>query len=332
MVDVIKVEKLSKTFRTRPKGVGLKGIGLRGAVKNLFTRQTTLFEAVKEVSFTVGEAERVAFIGPNGAGKSTTIKMLTGILHPTSGEIEVLGRVPWKERKALGYEIAAVFGQRSQLWYHLPPGDTFDLLSKIYDLDQAVYRSRVNELIELFEIGPFLHKAVRQLSLGERMRCEIVASLLHRPKILFLDEPTIGMDIHAKFLIRRLLNRLSSDYKTTLLFTSHDTADIEKVCDRVIVIDQGSLIADTTLTELKKTYCKKKFLTLITETEALDLDIQGVRILESKGHNFRCEVNLENVPMNHVIDQTLKATHIKDMTIEDMSMEEVIQLLYGQKS
>lgn len=165
--------------------------------------------------------------------------MLTGILYPTSGEIRVLGIVPWQDRTALGYQIGTVFGQRTQLWYHLPPSDTFHLLSKIYELPEEVYQSRLKELTEIFEIGPLLEKPVRQLSLGERMRCEIVASLLHHPKILFLDEPTIGLDINAKLKIRGLLNQLSKEQGTTLFLTSHDTADIEQVCDRVIVLDKG---------------------------------------------------------------------------------------------
>lgn len=303
--------------------------GFLGAMKGLFFAKKQQMLAIKSLSFSVQAGERVAFIGPNGAGKSTTIKMLTGILFPTSGDVKVLGLVPWKDREALGYKIGTVFGQRTQLWYHLPPTDTFALLAKIYEIDDVDYESRLNELTAIFELRPFLHKPVRQLSLGERMRCELVASLLHKPQILFLDEPTIGLDINAKLMIRALLNKLSKDHGTTLFLTSHDTADIEQVCDRVIVLDKGSIVIDNSLKELKKTYMKKKILTLITDDETLSLNLPGITILETSPYHFSCEVDLEITPIDRVISEALKRTSLKDVTIEDPSMEEVIRLLYG---
>lgn len=246
---IINIQHLSKSFTVR-KGRP----GIWGGFVSLFSAEKKHHLAISDLTLQVTAGERVAFIGPNGAGKSTTIKMLTGILHPTSGSIEVLGFTPSKDRHNLGFQIGTVFGQRSQLWQHLPPSDTFDLLAKIYEIPSKVYKEYLEELICLFEIRHLLNKPVRQLSLGERMRCEIVASLLHKPKILFLDEPTIGLDIHAKLLIRNLLNRLSKEQGTTLFLTSHDTADIEKVCDRVIVLDKGSIIHDSSLTDLKKMY------------------------------------------------------------------------------
>lgn len=245
----IKVTHLSKSFTVRKSAPGFLG-----AVKGLFAPRKSSVTAINDLSFTLMPGERVAFIGPNGAGKSTTIKMLTGILHPSSGMIEVLGLVPWKERHLLGYKIGTVFGQRTQLWYHLPPSATFDLLAKIYEIAPPIYHNRLRELIDLFEIAPFLDKPVRQLSLGERMRCEIAASLLHQPEILFLDEPTIGLDINAKLRIRTLLKTLAQDFGTTLFLTSHDTADIEQVCQRVIVLDKGVRIADCPLSTLKERY------------------------------------------------------------------------------
>lgn len=323
MSTVIYSEQLSKYFYTRELTPGI-----RGAFKSLFFAQKKEVVAVKNLSFSIKEAERVAFIGPNGAGKSTTIKMLTGILYPTSGKLEVLGVVPWKDRKTLGYKIGTVFGQRTQLWYHLPPADTFNLLAKIYEIDSLSYKKQSQELIDLFELAPFLHKPVRQLSLGERMRCELVASLLHSPKILFLDEPTIGLDINAKLLIRNLLNRLSKEHGTTLFLTSHDTADIEQVCERVIVLDKGQIITDMPLRTLKKTYNKKKILTLITEQESIQLPFSGIKVLENKNFHFICEVDVETIPIDKVIFEALKVTSVKDITIEDLSMEEVIRLVY----
>ncbi len=327
MKEVIRATRISKKFFTREMAPSFWG-----SLKALFSAPTREIDAVKELSFSIKEGERVAFIGSNGAGKSTTIKIFTGILHPTSGSLEVLGLVPWKDRHALGYQIGTVFGQRTQLWYHLPPYDTFNLLSKIYEMDLLSYKKRIQELIDLFALSSFLNKPVRQLSLGERMRCEIVASLLHRPKILFLDEPTIGLDINAKLLIRNLLNKLSKDYGTTLFLTSHDTTDIEQVCDRVIVLDKGNVIADTSLLNLKKTYNKKKIITLVTGQEKISLNFPGIKILENNHFHFRCEVNVEITPIDRIIHEALKTTNLKDITIEDLSMEEVIRLLYASNT
>jgi len=325
MKEAIKVSHLSKTFLARQNFPGILG-----AIKGLFCAKTIEVTAIHDVSFSISSGERVAFIGPNGAGKSTTIKMLTGILHPTAGLIEVLGLTPWEKRSVLGYQIGTVFGQRTQLWYHLPPSDTFDLLSKIYELEPAFYQKQLRELIDAFDLGPLMHKPVRQLSLGERMRCELVASLLHDPKILFLDEPTIGLDINAKLKIRALLNTLSKTRGTTLFLTSHDTADIEQVCDRVIVLDKGGIVLDSSLRELKKTYVKKKIVSLITDAEKLFLELPGIRVLENENYHFVCEVTLSETPIDRLIHEALKVTTLKDVTIEDPSMEEIIRTLYGR--
>ena len=323
MGTVIKITNLSKSFVVRETSPGILG-----TLKGLFFAKKHNIPAINALSFDVKGGERIAFIGPNGAGKSTTIKMLTGILHPTSGHVEVLGCVPWKDRHTLGHQIGTVFGQRTQLWYHLPPSDTFHLLSKIYEIPRKVFQSRLDELTALFEIEPLMSKPVRQLSLGERMRCEIVASLLHRPKILFLDEPTIGLDINAKLMIRGLLNKLSRDHGTTLFLTSHDTADIEQVCDRVIVMDKGSIITDSSLKDLKKAYMKKKIVTLATDEESISLTLPGIKVLECTPYHFSCEVDTGLTSIDRVIQEALKSTTLKDVTIEDPSMEEVIRLLY----
>lgn len=325
MEKVIKIDNLCKTFKLQKSSPGISN-----ALKGLFFPEYIEIKAINELSLSVFKGERIAFIGPNGAGKSTAIKMLTGILHPTSGRIEVLGMVPWQDRHALGYQIGTVFGQRSQLWYHLPPADTFDLLSKIYEIDKSSYQARLKKLIDLFEIEDLMQKPVRQLSLGQRMRCEIVASLLHNPQILFLDEPTIGLDINAKLNIRSLLNTLSKDHGITLFLTSHDTADIEQVCDRVIVIDKGSIVMDKPLRELKKNYMRKKIVTIITDEKALRMPAQipGLTILENTHHHFKCEIDLEKTSINKIIEEALRLSTIKDMTIEDPSMEEIIRLVY----
>lgn len=327
MNKALRVQNLSKSFLVRRYSPGFLG-----TLKALFHPEEYQVQAVKNLSFSVDNGERVAFIGPNGAGKSTTIKMLTGILYPTIGDIEVLGFIPWKQRTVLGYKIGTVFGQRSQLWYHLPPSATFSLLEKIYEINHTLFRKRLDELIEIFEVHEILDKPVSQLSLGERMRCEIVASLLHQPQILFLDEPTIGLDINAKLKIRIVLNRLSKEYGTTLFLTSHDTIDIEQICERVIILDRGSLILDSSLKELKRGYIKKKVLKLISDSFEVNLNMHGIKILENKNYHFVCEVNIGVLPIEKVIYEALKLTGLKDVTIEDPSLEEIIRVVYGEKA
>jgi len=247
MTTAIFVENLCKTFSVRKSLPGLSG-----TLRSLIRPQFAEFQAANALTFCVQRGEKIAFIGPNGAGKSTTIKMLTGILYPTSGRAEVLGLVPWKQRKKLAYLIGTVFGQRSQLWFQLPALDTFKLLAKIYELPRPLFKERLDSLVAMFEIEALLDRPVRQLSLGERMRCELVASLIHNPQILFLDEPTIGLDINAKLQIRTYLNRLAKEHATTLFLTSHDTADIEQVASRMLVLDKGSLLLDCSIANLKE--------------------------------------------------------------------------------
>ena len=327
MKNAICVETLSKTFKIRKSFPGISGM-----IRGLFAGdgQTTTLKAIDGISFSVKEGERVAFIGPNGAGKSTTIKMLTGILYPTSGSVRVLGLVPWQERKALGFQIGTVFGQRTQLWYHLPPSDSFDLLSKIYEIKKDVYQKRLKDLTRAFEIEDLLDQPVRQLSFGQRMRCEIVASLLHHPKILFLDEPTIGLDISAKLKIREFLIRTSREQGITLFLTSHDTADIEQICDRVIVLDRGKILKDCTLRELKSNFVKRKIITITTEERSLNLSLDGVTVLKRGDYSLVCEVDLHKIAIEQVIHETLKHTSLKDVTIEDPSMGEIIHNLYSE--
>ena len=208
-------------------------------------------EAVSDVSFIINPRERVAFIGPNGAGKSTTLKILTGILHPTSGHAKVAGFVPWKDRKQVAMRIGTVFGQRSQLWADLDVVDSFDLIARIYGVEERHYHKRCEQLCDLLKIGGFLKSKVRTLSLGQRMRCEIAASLLHQPQVLFLDEPTIGLDVEAKAILRSYLRRLAEEEDTAIILTSHDGGDIDRICDRIILIDDGRLFLDEPLAQFR---------------------------------------------------------------------------------
>ena len=230
---ILEATNLSKIFK-----IPVKKAGFLGGFSNVFHPEYREFSAVHDLSLSIQPGEKVAFLGPNGAGKSTSIKMFTGILTPTTGTIKVDGLDPIKDRSILSYRIGAVFGQISKLYYHLTPIDTFKLFGKMYDMDNAALRTRLDWLIESFDIADYLHTPVRKLSLGERMRAEVVASLIHSPKILFLDEPTIGLDMIAKSKLREVINTINRVENTTILLTSHDIGDIEEVCDRVVIIAQ----------------------------------------------------------------------------------------------
>lgn len=322
-MTTIEVNNLTKTFVTTEKQPGLIG-GLR----SLLHPHRREIQAVKDITFDVAEGERLAFIGPNGAGKSTTIKMLVGILYPTSGEAQVLGKVPWRERQQLAHEIGAVFGQKSQLWYHLPPADSFDLLARIYELDRTAYRRRLAYLVELFEIGDHLQVPVRKLSLGERMRCEIAASLLHRPRILFLDEPTIGLDVIVKQRIRDLILDLNQQEGVTIFLTSHDAGDVEVLCKRAMVINHGEVIYDGRVSTLKRDYIHTKTVSLKLGEPWQGFDGAGVQVLKHKGYGVKLEVNTGIVPIEEVVVRLLAQYTIVDINVDNPPMEEIIARIY----
>ena len=266
-MQAIRVENLSKTFRVKRKEKGM-----RGSVKAIFHPQTEEIRAVNGLSFDVEEGEMLAFIGPNGAGKSTTIKMLTGILYPDGGRVEVLGIDPTKKRRQLAYRIGTVFGQKEQLWTHLTPYDNFRFFGAIYDLSEKDTESRTEELGGRFELGSFINAPVRNLSLGQRIRCEIVASLIHRPKVLFLDEPTIGLDPVVKENVRELIRQMNREEHTTIFLTSHDVGDIEKLCRRIIIVNDGQIVLDDSVEHLKSHYSEHSLEDIIVEIYKL----QGV--------------------------------------------------------
>jgi ABC-2 type transport system ATP-binding protein len=321
----VDLNQLSKSFRVRrPRGTG---IGAR--VRDLFSRETVSVAAVDKLSFSIAAGERVAFIGPNGAGKSTTLKMLAGILQPDGGDVRVLGFVPSRQRRQLAFHVGTVFGQRSQLWYQLPARDTFELLGRVYEIDGREHRRRIATLISAFELGSLVNTPVRHLSLGERMRCEIVASLLHSPRLLFLDEPTIGLDVSAKAMIRELLWTESERERVTLLLTSHDTGDMERVCTRAIVINHGRLLWDGEISRLRRGYLKTKRITLWSECESLELTLPGVRVLSSASYRTELEIAPEVTPLGQVVDAAQRQSAIRDMAIEDAPLDEVIRALYA---
>ena len=322
---VIHVDNLRKDFRLK-----LKEPGLKGSIRSLFHPNYRQVEAVRGVSFNVTPGEPLAFIGPNGAGKSTTIKMLTGILHPSGGNAEIMGLTPWKQRQELALHIGTVFGQKSQLWFHLPPQDSFDLLAKIYEVPYRQYKQRMGKLVDTFSLQDLLNSPVRKLSLGQRMRCEIAACLLHNPKILFLDEPTIGLDVVARNRIRQLIAQSSMDGITVFL-TSHDAGDIEKICKRVMVINYGEIILDTSVAELKRHYLKTKVVSARLAKPIAQFNLPGVKFLKHRDHGVKIQVDTALTPVEDVISALMTRAGLPDINVADPPLEEVIQLIY-QKS
>lgn len=319
---VIEVKKLSKNFKVKTKEKGLKG-----SLKSIFKPKYKEVNAVKNINFEVEKGEIIAFIGPNGAGKSTTIKMLTGILYPSKGEIRVLGLDPTKERKKLSYEIGTVFGQKEQLWTHLTPYDNFKFFGAIYDIPEYQVEKKIEELKTLFELGEFINTPVRNLSLGQRIRCEIVASLIHEPKVLFLDEPTIGLDPVVKENIRTLIKRMNKEYKTTIFLTSHDTLDIEKLCKRVIIINNGSIVLDDSMDNLKYHYLNKKILEAKMKEKVNLEDTDGITILKDKGYNIKIEIDTKKKNIADAI-KLLNPDNIIDINISNIPLEDIISAIY----
>ena len=322
---VINVEHLSKTFKVKEKSKGFIG-SMKAIIKPKFKE----IQAVKDISFRVEEGEVIAFIGPNGAGKSTTIKMLTGILYPDSGNIEVLGIDPSKKRKRLAYEIGTVFGQKEQLWMYLTPYDNFKFFGSIYDIPEKETEKRVQELSKLFDLEKFINTPVRNLSLGQRIRCEIVASLIHRPKVLFLDEPTIGLDPVVKESIRKLIKKMNKEYHTTIFLTSHDISDIEKLCKRVVIINDGQIVMDDSMTNLKYHYMDKKVIEVKLKNNVNFSDAKGIKILKEKEKSLRIEIDTNETDLTTVL-KLIDPENIIDINISNTPLEEIISAIYRKE-
>jgi ABC-2 type transport system ATP-binding protein len=325
-MNAIKVENLKKIFETKKKAAGFKG-----SLKALARPEKEQITAVNEISFEMEESELLGFIGPNGAGKSTTIKILTGILHPTSGYAETLGFIPWKDRRKLAYHIGTVFGQRPQLWYHLPAIDTFTLFGKISELDDKFIKSRIGFLAEAFEIEHLLEIPVRKLSLGQRMRCEVAASLLHKPKLLLLDEPSIGLDVVAKQRIRDTIRQMNQHEGVGVILTSHDAGDIEVLCKRVIIINHGQIIFQDKVSNLKRRYLTSKLIDVrYGEEFNSDFNIPGAETLKIGRYGAKLQFDTNTLTIEEVLAQVNKFGNVVDITISDPSLEEVIRTIYEE--
>ena len=325
-MPAIHVSNLTKTFRTKRKAAGL-GASMRSLVKP----QYSLVEAIRGLSFEMDSGELLGFIGPNGAGKSTTIKILTGILFPGGGDVRVLDYVPWKQRRQLAYSIGTVFGQRPQLWYHLPAIDTFTLFGKIYELDDRQTKQRIAYLAEAFEIEDLLETPVRKLSLGQRMRCEVAASLLHKPKLLLLDEPSIGLDVVAKQHIRDAIREMASQENVGVLLTSHDAGDLEALCKRVIIINHGQIVYQDKVSVLKRSFLTSKLVEVrYAQQVSPDFQVAGTQTIKvSKDcYGIKLRFDTVNTPVEKVMAHLSAAGTLLDITVSDPPLEEVIAAIY----
>ena len=322
---IIRADRLTKQFVSlRRKD------GVMGALANLFSREYETKDAVKDMSFELDAGELVGYIGPNGAGKSTTIKMLTGILVPTSGECTVGGIVPWRDRKNNAKHIGVVFGQRTQLYWDLPLIESFRLLKAIYSIPDKTYERNLGEFTEALALDEFIRTPVRQLSLGQRMRGDFAAAMLHEPRVVFLDEPTIGLDVVAKEAIREFIARTNRDRHTTFILTTHDLNDVEKLCARIIIIDHGRKLYDGSIEEIKQRHGRNRTLTadLADSAAGVEIDLRGTHVTSREGHRIRIEFDRSIVRADELIVALARASEIKDVTVEEPELETIIRQIY----
>jgi len=327
MTTLIAARSVSKSFRQHKRFPGLFG-----AMKSLFTAEYTEVEAVSGVSFDIGAGDAVGYLGPNGAGKSTMIKIMTGILVPSAGTVSVLGRAPHLKRMEIAREIGVVFGQRSQLWWDLPVRDSFELHRRIYDISSSRYADNVRRFSELLDLKPFLDRPVRQLSLGQRMRAEMVMALLHDPKILFLDEPTIGLDVVAKDSVRRFLSEINRERGVTIVLTTHDLQDIETICPRLIMVDRSRLIFDGPLASLRASLGAHRQLVIEFLTDPGPLKLETARLHSDEGLRKSYLIESEAVSLIDVLREIGSDHTLKDIALEEPGIEEVIRTFYQTRA
>ncbi len=321
---LIEVESLVKTFR-----IAERAPGIRGALLGLVHRRHREVRALDGVSFAIEPGELVGYIGPNGAGKSTTVKVLSGILVPDGGRCEVAGRTPWKSRIAHVREIGVVFGQRTQLWWDLPVVESFDLLRDIYRVRSDTYAARREELIERLDLESLLDVPVRQLSLGQRMRCDLAAALLHEPRILFLDEPTIGLDAVSKLAVRDFIRKLNREDGVTVILTTHDLDDIEALCDRILVIGDGRILSDGSLEDLRARVTTERWLIVDIRNGATDIDDPDAEVIEREGSRVTLRFDPDRVSTADLIARITAAHPIRDLFVQSPPIEEIIARLYS---
>ena len=323
VLPIVATRDLRKVFRTRKRTPGTLG-----ALRSFFSRGYEDRVAVDDVTFSLEPGELVGYIGPNGAGKSTTIKMLTGILVPTSGEVRVAGLVPWKHRKENARNIGVIFGQRSQLYWDLPLVESFELLRAIYGVPHDQYRRNLNEFVEILEMTNFMRTPVRQLSLGQRMRGDFAAALLHSPKIVYLDEPTIGLDVVAKEAIREFIARINAERGATIVLTTHDLADVERLCRRIVLIDHGKIIYDGDIERIKSEYGRFRTLVVRFSEPIEDPHLEGAQLagVEDSSARFRFDRNLQRADL--LVRQASERYRVEDVSLEEPDLESIIRRIY----
>ena len=322
-MPIITVEHLSKHFK-----VYRRRTGFWGNLSSTVSRKYDIVKAVDDVNFSLERGELVGYIGANGAGKSTTIKMLTGILVPTSGHVDVMGLTPYRQRRENTRRIGVVFGQRTQLWWDLPVIDSFELLKHIYAIPQNLYKQNLEFFSELLQLEPFLSTPVRRLSLGQRMRCDLTAALLHNPEILYLDEPTIGLDVVAKEQVRQFLRQVNTERQVTVILTTHDLNDVEQVCRRLVIIDSGKIIYDGGIDALKKRYGKTRILIVDLAQAYSDIQLEGVDLTRRNGNRIWLAFNRDTISASEVIAQLTARYEIQDLTISEPEIEEIVRRIY----
>lgn len=321
---MIELKGICKSFK-----IAKRGAGLDKAVKSLFKREYEVIKALDDVSFTINEGEMVGYIGPNGAGKSTTIKIMSGILNPDKGECIINGRTPWKDRINHVKEIGVVFGQRSQLWWDVPVADSFELLKDIYKIPDKEFKSNKDMLTDMLNIKEIIKVPTRQLSLGQRMRCEIAASLLHDPKILFLDEPTIGLDAVSKIAVRDFIKSINRENKTTVILTTHDTQDIEALTKRIILIGKGRVLLDGNLEDLKHKFNKIRTIT-IDYAGSIDELTDGLSIIEKYSEHAVLSIDTNIMPVSSAIAYLAQKVEINDFSVDSITMDDLVVELYKE--
>ena len=323
---MIELKNVCKTYKILKRGSGMKE-----TLRSFFTKEYTEIKALNNVSFNISKGEIVGYIGPNGAGKSSTVKIMSGILTPDSGECRVNGMVPSKERKEYVKHIGVVFGQRSQLWWDVPVIDSFELLKEIYAIPDSVYKKNLSDLTELLDLKEILRTPVRQLSLGQRMRCEISSSLLHDPKVLFLDEPTIGLDAVSKIAVRDFIKTVNAEKKTTVILTTHDMQDIEALTDRILFIGKGQILLDGTLAELKKHGGRNKTVTVEYSAFAPDIgEREAIKLIDKNKSRAVYSVNTELMSIPEAVNIVSRGAEVRDISVEAENIESTVASLYRE--
>lgn len=322
-MPILSARNLTKQFK-----IAKRKKGVLGSMSSLFWREHQIKTALDQVSFEIGEGELVGYIGPNGAGKSTTVKILSGILVPNEGEVSVFGKIPWKHRIETVAQLGVVFGQRTQLWWDLPVIESFELLKDIYKIPVTSYKKTLDSLIDSLELSKLLEIPVRQLSLGQRMRCDIAASLLHSPKILFLDEPTIGLDAVSKLAVRDFIRHLNKEYKVTILLTTHDMDDIESLCNRVLILNEGRIFLDGTLNDLRRKIAPERRLIVDLQLEHDTVSDPQATLIKQEGHRIWLSYNPIETPTPELIRRITQQHAIRDLYVENPPIEEIVAKLY----